>query len=775
MGNATTSTNSPATTVAHTEPVSTSSGDTAPAGGGDAITYDSVTAKTKKTTIPEQKLPLMNELHKYATYNYIIGLGSLTKDQLNNPDSTYMKSTGDIKWICIGGGIDPTNRVYDFDFFIDHLEMQSNIGLIHGHNTNISMLKFTVTEPYSMGMFMMALQKGAYDNNIKCWRDAPWLLTLDFKGNTETGKTGTIKGTSRRFAIKLNNISMTVNERGSVYQVSATPANEEALTDEYSKLRTDISVGGTTVQEVLQTSSKSLQTVLNRRLAKMRDEYKLVETPDQILILFPVDSSSSATDSGGGGGGGDKATASSGDLLSKLKVTKSVGDDKVEVLIQSAETCNELGKAKLGFSQGTKKNDEPMGDEQKMYKNGVFSRGNNAQSHDKNDFRFRQDTSVINSINQVLLQSDFVANMDKLIDKKSGDIKWWKINVKTYILDEKPQLGTGTHPKLIVYEVIPYNVHASKVSPPNTVPKGYAEKKKQIVKEYNYIYTGKNIDVLEFDIKMENEFHSIMVADGMTASQDGKQRNQLSNETEKAPEGLPLATGKEIGKKTMFSTIVKYFGIDTSTDKQGGGGEESKASKAARSFMDALTLGHDMIKLDMKILGDPYFITQSGMGNYVGKTTQYDNLMHDGTVNNQNGEVTIQVNFQTPTDINQSNGLYRLESPKKPNATIHFSGMYVVNTVKSTFADGQFTQRLIGYRMVLQPEEAPEAESDSTFNMDGLLSNISENPLKIITSALGEIPLVPDLLDAAAGVGDAVVSAADAIGNKAAALAKSIF
>jgi len=43
--------------------------------------------------------------------------------------------------------------------------------------------------------------------------------------------------------------------------------------------------------------------------------------------------------------------------------------------------------------------------------------------------------------------------------------------------------------------------------------------------------------------------------------------------------------------------------------------------------------------LTLEIIGDPYFIQQSGTGNFTAQETEYKNLNSDGTMNHQNGEV----------------------------------------------------------------------------------------------------------------------------------------
>jgi hypothetical protein len=56
---------------------------------------------------------------------------------------------------------------------------------------------------------------------------------------------------------------MNVTGKGSTYKIEATPWNDKSHSDRYTKFKTDVSIMGKTVQEVLQTGENSLQKVLN--------------------------------------------------------------------------------------------------------------------------------------------------------------------------------------------------------------------------------------------------------------------------------------------------------------------------------------------------------------------------------------------------------------------------------------------------------------------------------------------------------------------------------
>jgi len=118
----------------------------------------------------------------------------------------------------------------------------------------------------------------------------------------------------------------------------------------------------------------------------------------------------------------------------------------------------------------------------------------------------------------------------------------------------------------------------------------------------------------------------------------------------------------------------------------------------------------------MQIIGDPYYIIQSGTGNYTSSPTQFHNLNEDGSVSYQNGEVDIMVNFRTPIDINQSTGMYNFGPNTDTAPVMQFSGLYKLTNVSSVFSQGKFTQTLTGYRRPMQESKKPEVKATFSVN-----------------------------------------------------------
>jgi hypothetical protein len=682
------------------------------------------------------ELPLPNVLSSYATYNYIISIAVLTDEQLNFPDKSYIAGAR-LPLICKTAGADPTNRIHtaygQFEFYVDNLIIEATVGFLGNRNTTVTNISFDVIEPYSMGIFMLVLQQAAYESGHKNWRDAPFLLTIDFRGNTQNGMLVKVPNATRYIPFRFQNLQIKSSITGTHYNVSAFAIQGTALTIQHASLKNDTSIKGTTVQEALQTGSKSLQSVVNARLQQYKTD-GIVAVADEILILFPQDVASDANPASSPDNIESKSTATVdpkvdpvSSLLSKLGVTRS---NVNQTLIQSNGQCNALGSASLGFSV-ERKGDTPISDDNVVYDAGTYIRANLKIDYKESNFKFSQDTSIPDAINQIIISSSYPNEcLDPSKLDKYGMRDWWRIDTNVYNISSDDNMSkVGTKPRLIVYRVVPYKAHSSKITAPNVKAPGFDQIKAEVIKRYDYIYTGKNTEVLRFDIDFSSNFSTVMSADNFKRSQDVQQENQLGGQSKITNNSLgtisfnsfsafaesalaflkPLIDGSfpsdDLG---VTPTQVKFTGTKTTTDKNGGGGTETEATRAARVFHDAITNGLDMVILDMDIVGDPFWIAQSGQGNYTSKPTQYKDLNADGTVNYQNGEVDILVNFRTPIDINQGTGLYDFGGKNSTAPVIQFSGLYMVQTVTNIFNQGKFTQKLRGTR---RPQQENKTES----------------------------------------------------------------
>jgi len=249
--------------------------------------------------------------------------------------------------------------------------------------------------------------------------------------------------------------------------------------------------------------------------------------------------------------------------------------------------------------------------------------------------------------------------------------------------------------------------------PPNTKPPGFDNDalKASVVKHYQYIYTGKNVDITRFNIEINQGFSTIMAADNLTYTRDKVTAGNTGGSDQGAKgQTAPMTAGNDPDKKIGTNpTQVIYAGTTTTTSKLGGAGSgaETPAVRAARLFQDCVTNPNEMYNLDMDIIGDPYWIAQSGLGNYTSQPVG-ENINRDGSVNYQTGETDILVNFRTPIDVNQNSGLYKFSGNTKSSPVIMFSGIYCITDLTSSFISGTFKQNLTGFRRPGQELSADE-------------------------------------------------------------------
>ena len=123
----------------------------------------------------------------------------------------------------------------------------------------------------------------------------------------------------------------------------------------------------------------------------------------------------------------------------------------------------------------------------------------------------------------------------------------------------------------------------------------------------------------------------------------------------------------------------------------------------ARNFNDALVNSPvDLVSVDLTIWGDPYYITDSGMGNYSAAPTNFINITADGTMDYQSSEVDIELNFRTPIDY-EVNGSYMTFPGSGTRPVGAFSGLYQVISCANSFSGGTFQQTLSLIRRRNQP------------------------------------------------------------------------
>ena len=366
----------------------------------------------------------------------------------------------------------------------------------------------------------------------------------------------------------------------------------------------------------------------------------------------------------------------------------------------------------MGFDQ-KRRGDPPPGNQADTWDplTKTWLRGKLIPDATTGTFKFSQSVDIPTVINQIILSSSYA---DKALAPNAADadgmVSWWRIDTQVFYLDSEENIKkVGTAPKIYVYRVVPFRVHLSKVAGPNIKMPGFERLKARAVKRYDYIFTGKNTEVLKFNIDFSVGFANVLAGDSVRRSTDVARQAETGNADDgKKPDRDTSPEGDQPGTTPgNMPTNQNFSGTETSGDGKGGGGQETPTQRIAKSFHDAITNPYDMTILDLDIMGDPYWIAQSGLGNYNAKPVEGVKDLHkDGSVSWQTSEVDVIINFRSPIDINQTTGMYDFKSPNHQDMTtlksagpaIGFTGLYCVNLVSNNFRNGVFTQTLKGFR-----------------------------------------------------------------------------
>jgi hypothetical protein len=147
---------------------------------------------------------------------------------------------------------------------------------------------------------------------------------------------------------------------------------------------------------------------------------------------------------------------------------------------------------------------------------------------------------------------------------------------------------------------------------------------------------------------------------------------------------------------------------------KGGSGQKSVEQNVAENFQQKFISGNsaDLVTIDLEILGDPYWLVDSGMANHFSSSlAPTDQITEDGTMNYESGNVYIYLTFRTPIDVNTKSGLYDFSQIAEDSP---FGGIYRVVQCENTFTDGNWKQKLKCIRMPgPQGPETVKVKSDN--------------------------------------------------------------
>jgi hypothetical protein len=697
-----------------------------------------------------------NELLKYASVNYIWTLAVLSTTEINTasyidsvPNTIVLRSGGYTKKGEIITKIESSIGV-NFEYFVDDIHIDS----LYTPNprsgmTTATKIDFKVTEPYSVGLFLQTLTLAAMANGYSDagFSNVPLLMRCEFIGYDSSGKV--IEMITRDLALKLINVTFTVDAGGSVYQVEAIAWPQQALGDDVQVTKTDSKFYGTTVEEILSVGPRSLTAYLNKAETDLvtsksktyANEY-LIEFPDSLGSYTPTSAYGPGTSAPGSLPAAKQSygpgTARAGSLPAAPPTSNRYSEPRMVNHWDTKQRKIDASLREYGFPAQTgmlvgstpassvpapspKIVASSSGSVAGTPRAGINIIGTSTVNTDlnymgnqefaldsfaldpatgtyKNDFLtlgvdrsfiFKQGTKIEDMITQVILTSNFTRDViAKLETNTDQPLTWFRIETETLMKNPQGQMQ-------YIYKVIPYSVDRS-LFEKNGVPKTYDSILAGVTKGYNYVYTGLNSEVLNFDISINSAFFQMFArgannTNNQVPSASGVNPRDLAHFLSSMDVTNGVTNNNSVsGKNVSVPDVSKPAQTLTDSTENGPNGSGIVDSRAlvANQFQKIILNGNvELINIELEVMGDPYFLPDSGMGNHV----------TNRGMSYQRAEVDIIIHFNTPVDY--KNGLMAFSSLDS------FVGLYKILQVSHTFQNGQFKQTINMLRRPNQDEK----------------------------------------------------------------------
>jgi hypothetical protein len=644
-----------------------------------------------------------------------------------------------------------------FDMFIDRVEIYSLFGFGESGQTvtQPNSFKFEVIEPYSVNGFMEALQVAGVAAGNASYLQSNYVLKLEFLGYpdndlSELRSAEVIPNSTRYFPFRFLNVEMEITESGAKYRCSGGPISEKAFGNP-DVLKKPISASGNKVGEVLRDLMNNLNSQVKANSQNSKTPATLNSNQDEYEIKFPAWDSKNGWDFEGENN------------IAKADITKILKDPAI---YKFPDPAKEENKGKNNYnprrSNSPKANSSAGGGRG----SGVDPRRTDAPDPNsvmlhpgaggsKPQIQFAEKARLSHIIAAVIRDSEYLKNILKDIDQnvdQFGYIDYFLIRTETVQKEDYDPVAKRNYEKY-TFVVSPYKIHFTKI--PGYQSHKVPESKMKVLslREYNYLYTGKNLDVLGFKLNFNNLFFEANpVNNGNTDQPNSKQGI--------AREGSSVVrnTGAGGSKEEISTRGVPTPQSATSPDSlnvvadgvTGNQRQDDPYSILAKNMHNAITNSKaSMLSGDLEILGDPFFLVTGGIGNYNPKPSlSGPQSTLDGEANQIYGDVLVTINFRNPVDINSldKGGLHFFDKKRVP-----FSGVYSVQNVTSTFQDGLFKQKLNVLRapgQVLDEFTNPTNKTETLGSQFKLVPKAIDSPMTPTTVGIpaGERPDTLNLL-----------------------------
>jgi hypothetical protein len=731
---------------------------------GAEIKISSATSSTTTSTTNVDPIVInsgqSNVLNKYRSYNYNFTLAALSKDQANNPDS-YRNSA--LKYVVLKSGgkgtsgvstISPEssstpsgglatnqasgtqitssstqkistydiNRIVEgfnqnspgrFDMFIDDVEIETIMEFAkNSGTTQPTKISFDVIEPYSINGFIESIYVTALAAGWPTYMGASFLLKMEFFGYTDDDVTPSnspskVEQSTRYFIFQFATLDVDVTEKGTKYKCTGVPIEQIALGQD-NVLKETVTASGKTVGEMLTDFMKNLNEQIKKRDENTSGKKKPPGHDVYDIKFATIDSS----------------TGFNYAAKNKIASSKIIEPNK---------------DAKLSAQPDPGTSTQP--DNYKSDGQKTPSAQQNASNPVSVSFpmigsptaTFADQAVIHECISSVIRDSEYlrqllndIQNKTNGVPDKNGMVDYFLVRVEKTNQTVANPYNNNMPYQNYTYVVTPYKIHYYKV--PGYHNQDINTSNIITLRNYNYIYTGHNIDVLNFKLQFNTLFYEALPAAlGNSTAKPSKNTSAPTNNNDANfdPEG----TGINNYNQEIPNAPKKIDSTPTETVQSGGNANQPSDDpyyKLARNMHEAVINSKaSMITGEIEILGDPFYLVTGGIGNNNPKPSANNGVIEyvgEGEAPYNYGQLFINIQFKNPIDIDPVTGQMFFDPKQVP-----FSGVYSVTTVNSTFKDGKFTQRLQIIRSPGKMQDEKNKESNSA-DIGGIFKS-APNPI----------------------------------------------
>ena len=545
-----------------------------------------------------------------------------------------------------------------FEMYVDDLEIDSIMAPNAQTGAALSTsIRFDVFEPLSVNGFIEALHTSAIAAGWSGYLNASYLLKIDFIGypdNVDLPEAESIKAT-KYIPIKFTGAEMEVTEQGTRYRCKAIPFSEAGYGNP-NQIYTDISFSGNSVKSVLENLFTAINKSVDEREKKEQKSDSTNILRDKYEIYFPKEPA----------------------IGESLKIEKTDSGNKI-----ASEPINQILRENAIYKFPPKVSSAGGG------------RGAAQAEQFSKQFRlnprvsqiqFAKDSQITEIITAVIRDSNYLKKIlenPHIAKDSKGMIDYFQIIINMIPLG----LDTTTNVHKYIYQflVVPYKVHYTRLPTQQSKPFSAKELLPFVKRTYNYIYTGKNTDVLNFKLN----FNSLFFQASNPKMGNSDQSETASGAAPAGTQNKSIPKDAASGAKSSPNDIAPILsnGPSSSYGGRAGPARSDPYYQLAFNAHQAILESVNLLTAEVEIIGDPFYISTSGLSNYFSNVKQLG-LSEDGEAIPSIAPVLCKINFQNPVDIDPVTGQYSYAE------LVSFSGVYQVIKCKNIFRNGTFRQQL---------------------------------------------------------------------------------